>query len=178
VQTADGVVGLCGYSGAGKSSLAYGFGLSAGLRVWSDDALVFSTSASGSHRCVQLPYSLNLRSPSIEFFAKDSAEEDDRSADSEDDLGAILVIERDDGLSDPVLQRLELVDALLAVLPHAYRFFVTDGREAAAIRTYTDLASQVPVFRLRFPHRFEQLESVFELLSQRWGNDVNAKQSP
>lgn len=167
VQMEGGVVGLCAHSGTGKTTAAFGLARMSGSPLWADDALVFRTSDGDSpYRCVALPFSPNLRPQSSEFFAEGGAP--GRATHStEEDLAALVVLERADSSSEARLERLGPADALVSILPHAYCFFVDDGREAAAVTTYTDLVARVPIYRLRFPGGFERLGSALNLLRRR-----------
>jgi len=78
ILTPRGVVALCGVSGNGKSTMAFGlsqpmaFGLSQrGWPLWADDAVAFETLETGI-RISPLPFSIRLRPEAAAFFERNT----------------------------------------------------------------------------------------------------------
>jgi hypothetical protein len=166
VRHEEAVVAFCGASGTGKSTVAYALS-QRGWTLWSDDAVVFDGGGSTVVRCFQLPYTLRLREPTRSFFAvadNGTAGVEDGNEDDPRTLAAITVLERHAGRGHEIA-RLDSVDALRAVLPHAYRFSLADPlRTRHTIESYLDLVGRVPVLRGRFSPGFSLLPAFLDEL--------------
>jgi hypothetical protein len=158
-----GVAAFCGFSGSGKSTVAYGLGRR-GYALWGDDAVVFAA-GEGNVRCFPIPFTLSLRAASREFFDVRTLPlpvvEDQRQPAS---LAAVVALER--SLDEAhVVERVSLSDAVRLLLPHAYRFTLTDTtRTRQAVETYLDLAASVPVIRARYEPGFSELPALLDAI--------------
>ena len=165
-----GVVAFCGRSQTGKSTLAYGLHRR-GCRVWADDTLVLDASDE-TVQAVPYPYRLRIRAEAAQYFDLDELRRRDTSswtaleqAQSEPaPLECIFLLERETRGGAPVeTTRLAPAHALPAVLEHAYWFRLDDGeRRRQMIERYLVLASQVPVFRMRFRAALDQLPEMLD----------------
>jgi hypothetical protein len=170
VLTSAGVVAFCGQSGSGKSTLAYALARRSGFRLWADDALVLGPPMSPErpYVCLNVPQEPNLRPESKRFFgARVSSADSGPAEQGEERLGLIVLLEPAAAEAAPELVKLSVVDALTGILPHAYCFFVDEGREDQTVRALVDLAGRVPVLRLRFPAGFDLLEPTLDLVEAR-----------
>src|SRR5262249_19553290 len=70
VLTPAGVIGLCGASQAGKSTIAFGLG-QRGYTVWSDDTFAFELDG-GRARSLAVPFEIRLRPAAAMFFGSES----------------------------------------------------------------------------------------------------------
>ena len=164
VRTQAGVAAFCGLSGTGKSTVAYGLSRR-GYPLWADDAVVFSALDEGETRCFRIPFAFHLRDASREYFAAptpDALAVDDRREVSA--LTAIVVLERVLGAPARV-ERVSIADAVRALLPHAYRFTLTDGdRARRTVESYLDVGARVPVFHARYAPGFVQLPALLDAI--------------
>src|SRR5262249_44932219 len=74
VTTPRGVVGICGHTQSGKSTLAYALS-QRGFTLWSDDALMWEMEAGGEGgkpTAIVLPFDVKLRPASLSFFGHSS----------------------------------------------------------------------------------------------------------
>ena len=170
VLTEDGVVAFCGRSRTGKSTVAYGLHRR-GCRVWADDTLVFDASAEIVH-AIPYPHRLRIRAEAAEYFDLHELRRRDTSswtaleqAQAEPaPLACIFLLERDEQASTPVeTVRLTPAQALAGVIEHAYWFRLDDAeRTRRMIGKYLVLATQVPVFRMRFRAALDQLPDMLD----------------
>jgi hypothetical protein len=164
----DKVFAFCGVSGTGKSTIAYGLSQRS-CTLWGDDALVFDADGPSGVRCFQLPYVAQLREPTRNFFAvtEDAPTVGDEGIpDSPRALAVITVLERcADGRHE--IRRLDSAKALEAILPHGYRFTLTDRpRTRRTVESYLDLVARVPVLLGRFTPGFERLPAFLDELER------------
>ena len=168
VRYRQGVLAFCGASGTGKSTVAYGLS-QRDWAHWSDDAIVFDAEESTYVRCFQLPYTVRLRDPTRDFFAAIDggvAPVEDGNEDRPRALAAVTVLERQT-VGRHEIKRLEPAEALLAVLPHAFRFTLADQvRMRRTIESYIDLVTRVPVLLARFTPGFARLPAFLDELEQ------------
>jgi hypothetical protein len=167
------VVAFCGVSGTGKSTVAYGLSRR-GQTLWADDVVVFDAEGRSAVYCTQIPSPARIRPATRGFFGADGDAilVDETESVERTFLHAIAVLERR-GDGDDEVRQLDPVKALQAVLPHAYRFTLTDRqRTERTIVHYLDLVARVPVFLAafvpgfkRFPEFLDELEdSLADLL--------------
>jgi hypothetical protein len=170
VVTDRGVVGFCAYSQTGKSTLAFGLG-ERGYEPWADDALAFETGSEGA-RALALPFAVRLRPRSQEFFDVQPLPAEERPESGTITVGsevlpiaALCVLSRGDG---PVsIERVAPGDAVTSLLPHAYYVSLEEGAlKERMVRAYLELASLVPVYKLRFPAGLDQLPTVMDELER------------
>lgn len=174
VATDAGVVGFCGASGYGKSTVAHGLALRRHA-LWADD-LVALRVAPGRVRATALPFRQNVRSASRLFFQTDrdaSFAPQKATAWSIRRLHALFVLDPDDGQprkakpSFDVL-RLRPADALAALLSHGMRLMPLDKpRERRILTAYVDLVASVPVFHVPYDQDFGILPALLDALEER-----------
>ena len=166
----QGVVALCGRSRTGKSTLAYGLHRR-GHRVWADDALVFDAS-SESVDAIPYPHRLRIREEAAEYFdLRELRRQDTTSwtaleqAQAEPaPLVCLFLLERETQSSDSIeTTRLSSAQAFASVISHAYLFrLLNPERKRRMLRQYLALATQVPVFRMRFRATLDQLPAMLD----------------
>ncbi len=169
VLSPDGVVAFCARSQTGKSTVAYGLHRR-GYNVWADDTLVFDSTAEPV-QAVPYPYRLRIREESADYFELEELRKHDTSSwtaleqaqDEPAPLACIFLLERDEQ-SGTVVEtvRLKPADALAGVLEHAYWFRLDAERTRQMIGKYLTLATQVPVFRLRFRAALDHLPEMLD----------------
>jgi hypothetical protein len=170
VQIAGGVVGFCGFSGAGKTTVAFALARR-GKPLWADDVVLLLPVAPQARTILtaRLPdQPINLRPQSRTYFgvAGDGGAPHAKLADSEEDrLAALVVLER--GTPAVEATRLPIDAALTSLLPHAFCFFADPERRQRTIAAYLDLVAQVPVLAFRFPNGFAKLDVAIDLLESR-----------
>lgn len=164
------VVAFCGRSQTGKSTVAYGLHRR-GHRVWADDTLVFDASAV-MVEAIPYPHRVRIREEAAEYFDLYELRRRDTSswtaleqAQAEPaPLACIFLLEREaqtDASVEPV--RLTPAKALAGLLEHAYWFRLDDTeRREQMVAKYLSLASQVPVFRMRFGAALDQLPAMLD----------------
>jgi hypothetical protein len=169
VQMPGGVVAFCGFSRAGKTTVAYGLARR-GHGMWADDAVILSMPDADRNVLIspRLPHAVNLRPESRRFFGlEQDADVVVRTAESEQDqLVAVVVLAPAARIANEITL-LPLDAAFTAVLPHAYCFFAEEGREQRTVTAYLDLVARVPVFRLRFPSGFARFDATLDALQTR-----------
>jgi len=157
IRAGSKVVAFCGLSGAGKSTVAYGLSRR-GQTLWADDVVVFDANGQSAVYCTQIPRPARIRPATREFFGADGdvIRVDETESVERTSLHAIVVLERrPDG--DDEVRRLDPVEALQAVLPHAYRFTITDRQlTERTVVHYLDLIARVPVFLAAFVPGFKR----------------------
>jgi len=175
VRAAAGIIGLCGVSQTGKSTIAFALSRR-GYDVWCDDALAFDVSKENPI-AISLPYQLRLRPTALDIFRQEIADsplpvESSPPGSESVPVAAICVLRRADEQSEPVtLRRLSFSDAFLALLEHACWFTFQDIQDKRrVIDHYMDLAAEIPVFDVAFrsglqhlPAVVEEIESALEL---------------
>ena len=166
------VVGFCGISESGKSTIAYGLA-ARGYRQWGDDALAFRVDDAQSVAAVGLPFAVKLREGSSAFFgaSSDGLEIRENFAWKSARLGALFLLEPIDSehlREAAVVERLNSGDALHALLPNAYRFQPqTAERRRETMRSYLELVASVPIFAARFRRGLDRLPELLDELEER-----------
>jgi hypothetical protein len=164
------VVAFCGRSQTGKSTVAYGLHRR-GYRVWADDTVVLDADAEIA-QSIPYPHRLRIRGEAAEYFDLDELRRRDTSSwtaleQAQPDpapLASVFLLERDAQADAPVeTVRLTPAEALAGLLEHAYWFRLDDAeRRRRMIRKYFLLATQVPVFRMRFRAALDQLPEMLD----------------
>jgi hypothetical protein len=171
VRTERGVVGFCGESGAGKSTIAVGLSRR-GYPIWADDALLLD--ASTRIRALSLPFDVRLRRDSAELFQlgwRADTSSGDWSGIERDpvDLFAVCVLSR--GAAPGGIDVTECrrgAAALTALLAHACAFNLADlDRKRRMAAQYLAVAAQVPVFKVGVGAGLDQLPGLLEQLEAR-----------
>jgi len=139
--------------------------------VWADDTLVFDASAD-TVEAVPYPHRLRIRAEAAEYFDLQELRRRDTSSwtsleQAQADpapLGCIFLLEREAGAGTPLeTVRLPPAEALAGVLEHAYWFRLDDAeRRRRMMAKYLALASQVPVYRMRFRAALDQLPEMLD----------------
>jgi hypothetical protein len=168
VESSSGVIAFCALSGVGKSTVAYAMSRR-GYPLWADDAVIFEARSDVPVVCHRIPFKLNLRQQSKQFFgvgSKAGGEQPGRARGETERLRAVMILERKAGASDVPLvevQRLGLREALRAVLPHGHRFSLSDiDRRRATLESYLRLVGQVPIFVASFTPGFVHLRPLLD----------------
>jgi hypothetical protein len=167
-----GVVALCGASGSGKSTIAYGLNRR-GWSLWADDTLALDVSRRGI-RALPVPFDIRLRPPASAHFGLGGGRArlaGGPAAPASAPLEAVCVLARE---AEPSrgerLVRLGVAEACPAILPHAYCFSLTDrARKRVMLERYLRLLAQVPVFRLRVPAGLGRLPDVLAAIEEAFG---------
>ena len=169
VTTKHGLVVLCGVSGTGKSTFAYGLSMR-GYTVWADDAVALEID-DDEVSAFQVPFRLGLRQDAATFFAYESG---DRmtvdAASSRSSVLALVILERSDEPAARLVDvtRLKPTDAFTALLPHAYYFTLSDPtRMAQMIDRYLRLASSVAAFDVRYRPGLAHSSAVLDEIERR-----------
>jgi hypothetical protein len=169
VRSSQGVVGLCGMTQTGKSTIAFALGRR-GYDIWCDDALAFDVS-DGEPRAISLPFELRLRPPAIALFgqtanARTPAAELSPPGSETAPFVAVCALRRDDDSVTPVsVRRLEFSSAFLALLAHACWFTMQDADDKRrVIDHYIDLVSETPVYDVSFRTGLENLPLVLDAI--------------
>jgi hypothetical protein len=138
--------------------------------VWADDTVVFDGSAEGVH-AIPYPHRVRIRGEAAEYFELAELRRRDTSswtaleqAQSEPaPLACVFLLEREAHAGTPLeMFRLAPAEALAAVMEHAYWFRLDDDRRRRMIAKYLALATQVPVFRMRFPAALDELPEMLD----------------
>jgi hypothetical protein len=162
VATEAGVLALCGASEAGKTTLGYGLARR-GHVLWADDAVAFRVAAHGVETCA-LDFEVGLREASVAHFDQASVEVERASRSSRSILVGLVIVEPGD--REPTLEELAPSDALLALLPNAYRFRPSaPERERRMLQAYLEFVALVPVRRLSYPKRFASLGPALDAVT-------------
>jgi hypothetical protein len=164
VRLEDGVAAFCGFSGAGKSTIAYGLSRR-GYALWGDDAVVFAPQ--DDVVCFQVPFTLSVRDPARSFFGAPEAGAVAESVDDTNEFGplkVIIVLERLRGTRIHV-ERMTLSEAIPVLLPHAYRFTLLDRvRARRTLEGYLEVASRVPVVRVQYEPSLAELPRLLDAI--------------
>ena len=170
VQMQRGVVAFCGFSGAGKTTIAYGLARR-GHTMWADDAVIVSMADAGRNLLTSphLPQSINLRPESRRFFGLEHDADADLHVAGSDEAPLVALVVLDPSARAATIDTtpLPLDAAFTSVLPHAYCFFAEEGKEQRTATAYLDLVTRVPVFRLTFPSDFARFDAVLDTLETR-----------
>jgi hypothetical protein len=174
VLTANGVVGFCGKTHTGKSTLAYALSRR-GFAQWSDDALIWEVNGDRPSTR-RLEFHVRLRDQSLAHFGHRSASDIPGSPlDAQDRarLSSLYVLSRTtvDGCAPRVaIEQLTGARALTTLLDHAHCFNPSDQhRKRQMMCSYLALLSQVPVFEVRFQPALAHLDELVDAIIQTAG---------
>ena len=163
VMTPRGVVGLCGHTQSGKSTLAYALS-QRGLTLWSDDALMWEMEAGTEEgasgptpTAIVLPFDVKLRPPSLSFFGHSSTSEMSfprAAAEARAPMAAVFALTRiaaDADAPQVAIAGLGAGAALRRLLDHAHCFNPYDAkRKRRMVLNYLAIVERVPVYEVRF----------------------------
>lgn len=166
-----GVIALCGISGTGKSTLAWALG-ERGRPLWADDVVTFECDADRDVVTRHVPFATKLRPAAAALLAGDAPRSEPDSHPQIDvaasRLAGVVILEQireTEGRDAVALDRLSRLDALPAVLAHAYAFTTDDPHiKRRMINQYAQLVDQVPVFTCRFTTGLHNLHSTVDAL--------------
>jgi len=168
-----GLIAVCGGSGAGKSTIAYGLARR-GHTPWADDAVAFS--ARGRRvQAIPLPFVRRLRRDAVAHFretlapyARGSALAPTRQCEP---FAALFVVDRERSPRDGrVVEARQLTadEVFTTILPHCQYFSLHDRpRKQRMVRQYLRLSSAIPVFELRFRRGLARLSAVLDLIEKK-----------
>jgi hypothetical protein len=173
VYMREGVVALCGHSGAGKSTTAMALSRRGHL-LWADD--VVALDMAGRHpEVMPLSFELRLRAEAARFFdekpsvtrrLRPSGIPGNGEKPESARLLALCVLSRDEERDRIAVERLGAA-AVPALLTHAYCFSLQEAVfKRRMLRHYLELAARVPVFALRFRPGLEHLSAVADAVEQ------------
>jgi hypothetical protein len=170
VAANGGIVGLCGESESGKSTLAVALGLR-GYAVWADDTVAFRVREDGIV-AIPMGFSIRLRPPSASYFSLGQAESDMvvrvdgfPRARGVRPLAALCVLAPGPDLPGPRIHvaPLEPAQAFVALLSHAFCLSLNDvRRKTGMLYHYLELACRVPAFQIRFRAGFDSIGAVLD----------------
>jgi hypothetical protein len=159
---ADGVWVFCARSGGGKSTLAYALAQRGYLQI-ADDAVVLDVSS--GVLVEPIPFDARLRDSSFNHFVSGALRPASREAVAPAPLAAIFLIAQDAAAAGPTLARVAAPDILHALLPHCHVFDDQDPHERArVVEAVYQLGERVPVARLTYPPRFDQLDAIVDAI--------------
>jgi hypothetical protein len=167
VVTRAGLLVICGVSGAGKSTFAYGLS-QRGCSLWADDAVALDIDEAPI-TAFPVPFSLGLRSDASRFFGRESRIAATTVA-ARSVPFAVMTLEPALGHASRVVDitSLEPAAAFTALLPHAYFFRLSDAaRNAVMLDRYLRLASSVPTFAVRFRRGLDEMPAVLDEIEER-----------
>jgi hypothetical protein len=162
VCTRLGVVAFCAVSETGKSTTVAALS-SRGYPVWADDAVPIETDkVDGGARALAVPFRLRadtVQSPSSFHWPEPGRLELRATA-----LAALCVMQRVSSTNSVTeIRRLTAVEAVAALLPHAYCFTLADqGRKRAMVTRYIEIAARVPTYAVSIASGLERLPAVLD----------------
>jgi hypothetical protein len=166
VLTPRGVVGLCGVSGTGKSTLAYAL-TRLGYPAYADDALAVEVSVGGVEAEL-LPFELMVRSGTAEFFGVPPglAPRFEKRLPSRARLAALLLLSRSSDSPSVEIAAVAAPEAFAPVLEHGYCFTLRDrSRSRVMVESYLALVAAVPVLGVRFYPDLNHLPRLAEAVA-------------
>ena len=170
VATTGDVVAFTGHTHAGKSTTAYGLARCHGWRLVADDTLAFSSTSDSRARHIHLhplKNEIRLRPASADYFTTGSQSREVIEWPAGNlQMRAIYVLEGDSAFShSPEFTRLRAAEALPLLLEQAYALsFEIPTYNQKLMREYAQLATSVPMFRLRYQRSFAAADGLFDAL--------------
>ncbi len=179
VLTANGVVGFCGKTHTGKSTLAYALSRR-GFAQWSDDALMWDLEGEWPVAS-RLDFHVRLREEALAYFGHGSASDVPRAAQDPQaraPLAALYVLTRTVAGSRGQRVSIEPLAggrALTALLDHAHCFNPSDERrKRQMMSSYLGLLARARAFEVRFQpslaHLDELVDAIIETEAQSIGS--------
>ena len=161
-----GVVGMCGKSGMGKSTIAYALARR-GYQLWADDAVALAAQ-DRDVTALPLPFRVRLKGEAARRFGERPAAENglaiigvEGPQRSPTSLAALLVLERAENGSHAAARLLSPRDALPILLLHAFFFSEHDTElHRRMVRHYLEVAASVPMYELRVEPGMEGLDEL------------------
>ena len=179
IATPHGAAAFLGSSGAGKSSVA-AFLARRGHRILADDICVIDPAASRDKRVLPVAPWLKLWDSTLEAMGESSHgllkvfAEDDKyrytleQPESATALAELILLERDDSLTEPAFERLTPVQAVQAVLDFTYQAWLVraTGRTEHYFLLCGRALDGVRVTRMRRPWGFDLMDSTLAALER------------
>jgi hypothetical protein len=173
-----GVIAVCGRSGTGKSTTAYGL-RQRGHLLWADDAVAFEAS-SVEVMTLQLPFDIQLRPASLAYFRRGEVAQfthtssTTRAMKETEPLTALFLLKRDASSPGIETHRLSSAQAFAPLLSHAYCFSLHDiERKRRMMERYLDLTARIPIFEIRFSPGLEKLPAILDQIEQHSSRPFN-----
>lgn len=184
VATDAGAIAFLGPSGTGKSSMAAFLGRR-GHRIVADDICLIDPAAPREGRVVPVAPWLKLWSTTLEALGEAStglprifSDDDKYRVPLDQDaspiaLAQLILLERGEDATQPILERLTPVQALHALLDHTYQAWLVraTGQTEAYFRRCGRALEGVRVMRLRRPWGFDAMDETLSLLQQHLGTN-------
>jgi hypothetical protein len=172
IRADAGVLGFCGVTRSGKSTIAFGLH-DRGYELWADDMVAFEVS-NGSPIAVSLPFKPRLRKSSAYLFSRQTIEQklvayDAAPAGSERTPLAALCILRQNAASSEIvsIRRLSSGDSLATVLDHACCFYPADPqRKRLMIQHYLDLVAVTPIFEVSYQPGLQNFPALLDAVER------------
>ena len=162
-----GIVGLCGRSNSGKSTLAAALS-QRGRDVVADDSLAFVV-ADEEVTAVPLPYQLRLRPAAQARLGLPSTARRGAAMPSAPLAKLLLLDPVADPRGEPQVTEVSPAEAFAALLQHASWFRVFDQSERDLVDDYLALVGIVPVLRFAYPQELDRLEQTVDTLEELLG---------
>jgi len=154
-------IAIAGVSGSGKSTLAFAL-FRRGHRQVADDAVVIDANGRPA-RVLHLPFRPQLHDGARALSPAPPAAVE--AADESSPLCAVVLLGRTALEGDYSLERISGTSACISLMMHAHVFDEEDrdGRHSL-VGDYARLADEVPIFRLTFYPRFEDLSLLTDAI--------------
>ena len=160
-RTISGIVGFCAISETGKSTTVAALARR-GFPAWADDAVpvMLANDGCGAH-ALAVPFRIRLdNSPADDLCRWPEPRPIELTATR---LAALCVMRRVAPSEKTVLRRLSAVEAVTALLPHAYCFSLANSdRKREMMGRYMELAARIPTFAASISAGLEKLPAALD----------------
>ncbi len=169
VRTAFGVVAFCAVSETGKSTTVAALSRR-GYPAWADDAVPIEIDhdGNGAH-ALAVPFRMRLdTSPSSHHAERVWRWPEPGPLElASTPLAALCVMQRVGSSQEAEVRRLSAVEAVTALLPHAYCFSLTNlDRKRVMMQRYIELAARVPTFAVSIASGLEKLPAALDQIER------------
>jgi hypothetical protein len=169
VRTAAGVVAFCAVSETGKSTTVAALS-HRGYPAWADDAVPvqIDNDGSGAH-ALAVPFRMRLDTPPSSHHAESVWRwpEPGPMELASTPLAALCVMQRVGSSQMADVRRLSAVEAVTALLPHAYCFSLANpNRKRLMMQRYIALAARIPTFAVSIATGLEKLPAALDQLER------------
>jgi hypothetical protein len=172
VRTALGVVAFCAVSETGKSTTVTALSRR-GYPPWADDAVPVEIDGGGrGAHALALPFRMRLDAALSPWFRDTNNSfhwpEPEPLELAAAPLAALCVIQRVNSSQYAAeVRRLSAIEAVAALLPHAYCFSLDDpDRKRLMMRRYIELAARVPTFGVSVATGLEKLPAALDQIER------------
>jgi hypothetical protein len=163
-----GVIGFCGESGSGKSTIAYALSLR-GYPQWADDALAFDALVgNGQASAYPLPFEPRLRPEPTQHF-KSPVNHAYGFGSGPRHLAAVFILDRQQDAEQRPAKIMPTVAAERFVMTFAHASYLdlpTDERRRAMVEQFLALAACTPAFTVSFSSGLETLGALLDRLEE------------